>query len=77
MKSALPLFGMIVVSLIIVLGVVFSGAMLREVNYESNLTHDNETLKTYEIQTGWNTVLALVAVVLAAIMALFYFMKVT
>lgn len=73
MRSPLPIFAMVALALMIVLGIVVFGASMASVNAETNQTAVNATLIPYEIQYGWATGLGLLALILALGFTFWYF----
>ena len=71
--SLMPIFGLIILSLVFVIGVIIFGVSMQSAYVESNYTAEYTTLLPYELNVAWFTGAAILAMVIAMGFAFWYF----
>lgn len=69
----MPIFLLVVLGLVFVIGVIIFGASMQSVYVETNYTAANLTVVPYEIQSAWWGGLAILVMILGVGFALWYF----
>jgi hypothetical protein len=71
MRSSLPMFGMIVLGLVFVIGIIIFGSAMQSVYVETNMTAENMTLQPYMMQSAWWGGAAILAMIIGIAFAFY------